>query len=74
MEILIEVSISLFFNVDDLFKSKRPLIEVNYNIQRILEDVSAKLLPPTVQLQEEKILEFEVKKSTRHRLYMEHLI
>ena len=68
------LNISPVFNVANLVKYKGPLLEVGQNNREILEDVSTRVLPPKVKQQAEKISESKVNISTRHKIYMEHLI
>ena len=42
--------------------------------QVIRKDVKSNVLPPQVQLEAKKVLDSRVKKTTKHKVYMEHQI
>ena len=69
-----DLSISPIINVADLVKFKGPLIEMDRNNKEVGKDVEPDVLPPKMQLEVDKVLGSRVKKTTRHKVYMEHLI
>lgn len=74
VELPVDLGISLVFNVADLIRYKGPVTDLDQKSVDVLKDMSNIALPPKDKLQAERILESRVKKSTRHKEYMEHLI
>lgn len=71
-----ELSISPIFNVAkaNLIKFKEPLTKFYMNNKGIGNDEEPNVLPPKMQLEAERLLDSRVKKVTRHKVYMKHLI
>ena len=69
-----DLSISPIINVVDLVKFKGPLTEMDRNNKEVGKDVEPNVLPPKMQLEVDKVLGSRIKKTTRHKVYMEHLI
>lgn len=74
MDLPTNLSISPIFNAVDLIKFKGPMTEVDVNKQEVRKDVQSNVLPSQVQLEADQILDSIVKNTTRHKVYMEHLI
>ena len=68
------LGISPIFNVQDLVKFKGPLAEVSQNSQGVSTNLEPIVVPSPTKLEAKKILDLEVKKTTRHKVYMEQLI
>lgn len=74
VELTKEMSISPIFNMNNLIKYKGPeMKDEQYNTE-VNRDVEELKVPDQIKPQVEKILDSRVKKKTRHKLYMEHLV
>ena len=62
------------FNVAHLIKFKRASATIDLGNAEVSKDVTTAVQPPRVELEVEKVLDSKVKKTTRHKVYMEHLI
>lgn len=65
------LGISPIFNVQDLVAYKGDPSQISPNVHEDLEPASA---PTNSKLEVEQVLDSRVKKTTRHKVYMEHLI
>ena len=71
IELPSDLGISPIFNVQDLLEFKGTLPQISPGIQ---EDIEPTAAPKVTKLEVEKLLDSRVKKTTRHKVYMEHLI
>ena len=71
IELPSDLGISPIFNVQDLVEFKGTLPQISPGIQ---EDIGPATTPKVTKLEAEKLLDSRVKKTTRHKVYMEHLI
>ena len=66
-----DLGISPIFNVQDLVAYKGDSSQISLDVH---EDLEPALAPTNNKLEVEKVLDSRLKKSTRHKVYMEHLI
>ena len=71
IELPSDLGISPIFNVQDLVEFKGTLPQISLGIQ---EDIGPAAAPKVTKLEAEKLLDSRVKKTTGHKVYMEHLI
>ena len=71
IELPSDLGISPIFNVQDFLDFKGTLPHISPGIQ---EDIEPTATPKVTKLEVEKLLDSRVKKTTRHKVYMEHLI
>lgn len=71
IELPSDLGISPIFNVQDLVEFKGTLPQISPGIQ---EDLGPAAAPKVTKLEVEKLLDSRVKKTTRQKVYMEHLI
>lgn len=69
-----DLAISPVFNVADLVMYKGEIAGQTRNQAKVLQDLDVNTLPQVKKPIAEEILETRVKKSTRHQVYMEHLV
>ena len=69
-----DLAISPVFNVADLIRFKGEISQQSAAPPKVLQDLNTNAMPKKKLAKEEKVLESRVKKTTRHQVYMEHLI